>query len=155
MSAPQRSLLGRSSTAIGPIVPVNKMSSSYNCDQGVAEMVSELMNAATTFHKLHLKVEGVGSYAAHKTLDDLYSSMHGFADTLAEGYQGAACCILKYNESAPKTVNTVSDAITLLKTLKDMVSSLQDNMPYTEIVNDLDTIKSEFNSAMYKLTFLK
>ena len=119
------------------------------------EVANELMNARTAFHKLHLKVEGVGSYAAHKTLDDLYSSMHGFADTLAEGYQGAACCILKYNESAPKTVNTVSDAITLLKTLKDMVCSLQDNMPYTEIVNDLDTIKSEFNSAMYKLTFLK
>ena len=39
MSTPQRSLLGRSSTAIGSSVPVCKMSSSYNCDQGVADMV--------------------------------------------------------------------------------------------------------------------
>ena len=36
-----------------------------------------------------------------------------------------------------------------------MVCTLQDNMPYSEIVNDLDLIKSEFNSAMYKLTYLK
>ncbi len=36
-----------------------------------------------------------------------------------------------------------------------MVCKLQDKMPYSEIVNDLDTIKSTMNSAKYKLLFLK
>ena len=36
-----------------------------------------------------------------------------------------------------------------------MVNGLQAKMPYSEIVNDLDTIKSTINSARYKLTFLK
>ena len=153
MQTPQRGLMRRPMPATA--APMTKPTSGYNCEYGVAEMVSELMNGATTFHKLHLKVQGVGSYAAHKTLDDLYSSMHGFADTLAESYQGAACCILQYNEVAPKTLNSVEDGIALIKTLKAMVCTLQDNMPYSEIVNDLDLIKSEFNSAMYKLTYLK
>ena len=36
--------------------------------------VSELMNADTAFHKLHIKVTGAGSYAAHKALNDLYDA---------------------------------------------------------------------------------
>ena len=35
-------------------------------EEHVAYTVGELMNAATSFHKLHLKVKGEGSYAAHK-----------------------------------------------------------------------------------------
>ena len=36
-----------------------------------------------------------------------------------------------------------------------MVNSLQAKMPYSEIVNNLDTIKSTLNSGKYKLLFLK
>ena len=32
-----------------------------NCDSMTAACVTELMNAATSFHKLHLKVSGTGS----------------------------------------------------------------------------------------------
>jgi len=120
-----------------------------------AACVSELMNAATTFHKLHLKVTGVGSYAAHKALNDLYDALPGHADDLAEGFQGAAETLLKYNDEAPKTLNTVDEGIKYLKMLVEMVSSLQDKMPYSEIVNELDTVKSTLNSAKYKLLFLK
>ena len=153
MNSPQRGLLKRPGSSITQQTPSTPVSSS--CNNDVAVMVTNLMNAATTFHKLHLKVQGVGSYAAHKTLDDLYSSMHGFADTIAEGYQGAACCILEYAEVCPETLNTVEEAINMISTLKNSVNVLQSKMPYSEIVNDLDTIKSELNSAMYKLTFLK
>ena len=38
-------------------------------EQTTAACVSELMNAGTSFHKLHLKVTGVGSFAAHKALN--------------------------------------------------------------------------------------
>ena len=113
------------------------------------------MNASTSFHKLHLKVTGVGSFAVHKTLYDLYDALVDHADNLAEGYQGAAETLLKYNEIPNKTLNTVEDGLDYIRMLIDMVTGLQSKMPYSEIVNELDTVKSSLNSAKYKLKFLK
>jgi hypothetical protein len=124
-------------------------------DTMTAACVSELMNASTSFHKLHLKVTGVGSFAAHKALNDLYDALVDHADNLAEGYQGAAETLLKYNEIPNKTLNTVEDGLDYIRMLIDMVNGLQSKMPYSEIVNELDTVKSSLNSAKYKLKFLK
>jgi DNA-binding ferritin-like protein len=126
-----------------------------NVESLTAACVSELMNAATSFHKLHLKVTGTGSYAAHKALNDLYDALPGHADDLAEGFQGASEKLLSCGEAAPRKLDTVADGIDYLKDMCDMVCKLQDKMPYSEIVNDLDTIKSTINSAKYKLLFLK
>jgi len=126
-----------------------------NVESLTAACVSELMNAATSFHKLHLKVTGTGSYAAHKALNELYDALPGHADDLAEGFQGAHEKLLSYGDAAPRKLDTVADAIDYLKEMCDMVCKLQDKMPYSEIVNDLDTIKSTMNSAKYKLLFLK
>ncbi len=130
-------------------------SANGNVESLTAACVSELMNAATSFHKLHLKVTGTGSYAAHKALNDLYDALPGHADDLAEGFQGASEKLLSYGEAAPRKLDTVADGIDYLKDMCDMVCKLQDKMPYSEIVNDLDTIKSTMNSAKYKLLFLK
>lgn len=124
-------------------------------DSMTAACVSELMNAATAIHKLHLKVTGAGSYAAHKALNELYDALPGHADDLAEGYQGASEKLLVYKEAAPRILNTVAEAIDYLREMSEMVTGLQDKMPYSEIVNDLDTIKSTINSGKYKLIFLK
>ena len=126
-----------------------------NVESLTAACVSELMNAATSFHKLHLKVTGTGSFAAHKALNELYDALPGHADDLAEGYQGASEKLLAYAEAAPRKLDTVADGIDYLKDMCDMVCKLQDKMPYSEIVNELDTIKSTMNSAKYKLLFLK
>ncbi len=40
-------------------------------DAMTSSMVVELMNARTSFHKLHLQVTGDGSYAQHKALNEL------------------------------------------------------------------------------------
>lgn len=139
-----------------------KASSSYaaapaggNLESLTAACVSELMNAATSIHKLHLKVTGTGSYAAHKALNELYDALPGHADDLAEGYQGASEKLLSYSESSPRVLNSVDDALKYIREICDMVCGLQDKMPYSEIVNDLDTIKSTLNSTKYKLLFLK
>lgn len=126
-----------------------------NCDTMTAACVSELMNAGTSFHKLHLKITGTGSYAAHKALNELYDAMPGHADDLAEGYQGASEKLLTYSEVAPKVLNTVDDALAYIRELTAMVNTLQSKMPYSELVNDLDTVKSTLNSGKYKLKFLK
>ena len=120
-----------------------------------AACVSELMNAAVSFHKLHLKITGIGSYAGHKALNELYDELPELADTVAEGFQGAAEKLLDYTDVAPRTLNSVSEALSYLRELVSMVTTLQSKMPYSEIVNDLDNVKSTINSAKYKLNFLK
>lgn len=124
-------------------------------DTMTAACVSELMNAGTSFHKLHLKITGVGSYAAHKALNELYDAMPGHADDLAEGYQGASEKLLTYSEVAPRTLDSVDEALAYIRDITSMVTTLQSKMPYSELVNDLDTVKSTLNSAKYKLKFLK
>ena len=123
-------------------------------DTMVANIVTELMNAATSFHKLHLKVTGAGSYASHKALNELYDALPDHADDIAEGYQGAAEVLLKYQEPSTRILETVEDAIWYIKDLKEMVTKLQDVLSYSEIVNDLDNVKSTLNGVKYKLKFL-
>jgi DNA-binding ferritin-like protein len=122
--------------------------------QETAQVVTALMNAATSLHKLHLQVTGVGSYAQHIALNELYDTMHGHADTLAEGFQGASETLLKYENDAPIVLNSVKEAIAYLRELTEEVVELQSIMPYSEIVNNLDLVKDSINSAKYKLIFL-
>lgn len=124
-------------------------------DNMVSSCVSELMNATTSFHKLHLKVQGDGAYAAHKALNELYDALPGLADSIAEGYQGAAEKILSYKEISPRVLEDVSDALNYLRDIYAMVNKLQGMLPYSEIVNNLDLIKDVVNATKYKLLFLK
>lgn len=127
-----------------------------HCHGEVADMVCEFMNAATSFHKLHLKVNGTGSYAAHVALNELYDALPGHADTLAESYQGATEQLLSYAEDcAPCCLNSVHDALHYCNELKEKICHLQEKIGYSEIVNDLDNAKSTINSIKYKLLFLK
>lgn len=128
---------------------------SANCEVLTAACATELMNAASSFHKLHLKVKGSGAYAAHKALNELYDALPGHADILIEGYQGASEKILDYKESTPRTLNSVEEGLAYLRDMYQMVNTLQAKMPYSEIINSLDNLKDTINSAKYKLLFLK
>lgn len=146
MDVPKRNLL------FSRQPPMQQVANS--CSTMVASCVSELMNARTAFHKLHLKITGPGSYAAHAALAGAYDALPDHADTLAEQYQGASCELLSYVEITPRTLNTVDEAMNYAKELKAMICDLQCEMPYSEISNDLDTFKSTLNSLLYKLKFL-
>lgn len=124
-------------------------------DTSVADMVAEFFEGRTALHKLHLKVQGVGSFAAHKALNSLYDAFQEAGDTLAEQYQGATCILLSIPNAPSKELNTVQDAIDFLKGIKEMVTTLQAKMPYSEIVNELDGIKATINKYNYRLEFLK
>jgi DNA-binding ferritin-like protein len=124
-------------------------------DTMVSACVSEIMNATTSFHKLHLKLKGDGSYAAHKALNEFYDALPDHADTLAEGYQGAAEKLLTYTETTSRVLDTISDAVSYLRDIHAMITKLQGMIPYSEIVNNLDLIKDAINSTKYKLLFLK
>lgn len=133
---------------------MNKSEMGPVCNQ-CAALGNELMNAATSFHKLHLKITGIGSYAAHKALNEIYDALPGHADDLIEGYQGASERILEIPDTMPRKLNTVEDALSYLRELTSQVDSLQAVMPYSQIVNDLDNVKSSIDGVKYKLMFLK
>jgi DNA-binding ferritin-like protein len=124
-------------------------------DTMTAACATEMMNAAISFHRLHLKVTGDGSYAAHKALGEFYEGLHGHADTLIEGYQGVAEKLLNYTNMPIRTLDTTSDAVGYLRDLYNTINKLQTMMPYSEIVNNLDLVKDSINSTKYKLLFLK
>jgi hypothetical protein len=124
-------------------------------DTMTAACATEMMNAAVSFHRLHLKVTGDGSFAAHKALGEFYEGLHGHADTLVEGYQGIAEKLLKYTDMPIRTLDTTADAVGYLRDLYNSINKLQGMMPYSEIVNNLDLVKDSINSTKYKLLFLK
>jgi hypothetical protein len=72
-----------------------------------------------------------------------------------EGYQGVTEKILTCKDMAPRTVDTVADAVDYLREMYGMINKLQGKMPYSEIVNNLDLVKDAINSTKYKLLFLK
>jgi hypothetical protein len=124
-------------------------------DNMTAACATEMMNAAVSFHRLHLKITGDGSYAAHKALGNFYDGLHGHADTLVEGYQGATEKLITYKDMPIRTLDTVSDAVGYLRDMYNSINKLQGMLPYSEIVNNLDLVKDAINSAKYKLLFLK
>jgi len=118
-------------------------------------LAQDMLNAVTSIHKIHLKVTGLGSYASHKALNQMYDEIGEHADDLVEQFQGAMEKILEIPNTSPTEINTVEEAIEYLRKLKDKITALQANMPFSEIVNSLDTAKSTINSVKYKLLFLK
>jgi len=119
-----------------------------------AALVSELMNASVSVHQLHLKVTGVGSYAAHKALGDFYEAIQGHADSVAEQYQGARESLIDIPSPPHVKLDTVESAVSFLRELSTKVTDLQKIMPFSEIVNQLDEVKSLIDSTKYKLLFL-
>lgn len=124
-------------------------------DLQTAQLCSELLNSVTSIHKFHLKTTGVGSFAAHNALNKFYDAIGDHADAIAEQYQGASEKLLEMSDTAPQKINSVEEAVGYLKSLTVQVNALQQSMPYSEIVNQLDEVKSLINATKYKLLFLK
>jgi DNA-binding ferritin-like protein len=147
------SIFSSKPTSVTMVVVDNGGSESCALCMQTAALVQDLLNAVTSLHKLHLKVTGLGSFAAHKGLD--YDAFGDHADDLVEGFQGAEEKIIELPNTAPSEINSVEEGLEFLRKLRSKIDSLQSSMPYSEIVNDLDNIKSTINSIKYKLLFLK
>ena len=120
----------------------------------LAELVTELLDAASKTHILHLIVKGSSSYAQHKALNELYDALPDLADGIAESWQGATGEILEYKFTAAPELNSVDDCLKYIDELRGKITKVQKSLDYSEIVNDLDLIKTQLNSAYYKLKFL-
>jgi DNA-binding ferritin-like protein len=144
-----------SSNPVTVMVSMDGGSESCALCMQTSALAQDLLNCVTSFHKLHLKVTGLGSYAAHKALGSFYEAIGDHADDLVEHFQGAEEKILELPNTAPAELNTVEEGIDYLRKIKDKVIALQSVMPHSEIVNELDNVKSLIDSTKYKLLFLK
>lgn len=121
----------------------------------IAELVTELFNSAVSYHKLHLKITGQGSFATHKATNEIYDALPEHGDDIAEQAQGAYEEILKDISRAPRILKTKEEGIAYANELKEMITKLQSKIEYSELVNTLDETKSSLNSLKYKLLFLQ
>jgi DNA-binding ferritin-like protein len=119
-----------------------------------AQLLSNLQGITTAAHRLHLKVSGSGSYAAHKALQDFYDGVPDLVDAVAEQYQGAREKLLDIPVPKVYACKTPMEAVSHLKEIYEEVTQLQKLMPFSEVVNQLDEIKSLIASTKYKLLFL-
>jgi DNA-binding ferritin-like protein len=119
-----------------------------------AAMLAHAQGLTTSIHQLHLKITGPGSFAAHKALNEFYDGMPNLVDAVAEQYQGAREKLLDFPAVSPYKCGSVQEAISHMKELYTEVNELQKIMPFSEVVNQLDEVKSLIASTKYKLMFL-
>lgn len=119
-----------------------------------AAMVAHTQALTISMHQLHLKITGPGSLSAHKALGEFYEGMPGLIDSVVEQYQGAREKLLVYPDMTPYKCGSVQEAIAHIKELYNEIVELQKIMPFSEIVNQLDEMKSLIASTKYKLLFL-
>ena len=115
-------------------------------------LIAELLHGATKTHMTHLKTE---SYAAHMALGGFYEAVPELADAVAEQYQGVTEKLLDFPSVSVSPINTVDEAINYMRGLHMKITDVQATCSYSEIINELDVIKSCINKTKYKLLFLK
>lgn len=118
-------------------------------------LVSDFLEAVTSVHKAHLKITGPGSYAAHTAMGAFYDEIGGLADTIAESYQGVTETLLDIPATQQASFTSAGDCVNFLNSLYQKVDAAQKACAYSEIINDLDNVKSLINATKYKLIFLK
>lgn len=119
-----------------------------------AAMLAHAQALTTSIHQLHLKVTGPGSFSAHKALGEFYEAMPGLVDTVAEQYQGAREKLLDLPVVPAYKCGSLQEAMSHMKELYTEVVELQKIMPFSEVVNQLDELKSLISATKYKLMFL-
>jgi DNA-binding ferritin-like protein len=114
-------------------------------------LIAELLHGATKTHMTHLKTT---SFSAHMALNDFYDELPDLVDSVAEQYQGVTEKLLDYPRIEVVPITTPENAIEYLRKLHTAITNYQKECMYSEIINELDVIKSLIDKTKYKLIFL-
>ena len=114
----------------------------------IVEICSKLFQSRDIIHLAHLKTT---SYAQHKALDEYYSSILDFVDTLVETAQGCEQRLLDIQIPASKA----EEPLAYLLRLKEYVCNSREKLEYEFQKNILDEVTALIASTCYKLRFLK
>lgn len=121
----------------------------------IGELIGLLFLSRDLAHRAHLKVSGPGSFASHSALGTFYEEVIGFADRLAEAYQGRKGII----EYIPLVEHDGEEDIIVV--LEQHLSWIEENrydaVPKTDapLQNIVDEVVGLYLSTLYKLKNLK
>ena len=121
----------------------------------VAEFIDCIMVGAVILHKMHLRVQGPGSYATHKALNELYDALPDHADDLVEKYQGFNGVIIENYPSMDQTPYLRMEPLEYVEWLMKYVEDYRSCFGTTSMLqNLLDELTASIAETRYKLKFL-
>lgn len=122
-----------------------------------AKFLSKMFESREMAHVYHLQIQGEGSYAGHKALDEYYNGILDLIDELIETYQGQYDIVEHYdviNTDGTKTVDKIQYFIELAEFIKSTrkVAFLEED---SHLQNIIDEMVALIYRTLYKLKNLK
>jgi len=118
--------------------------------------LSKLFLARIQFHVFHLQVIGIGSFAQHIALDELYKGIVDLTDDLIETYQGKYGIVTGYKLEALQDDLSSKQVIQYIQDLHDYIDTERVALfPDSDSLNIIDEIKSLLKTGLYKLKNLQ
>lgn len=118
-------------------------------------LVSKLGSAIRQIKDLHWNVNGDGFLEIHELYGDLYDSLNGFQDRIAERARGmgksvtgqtSEIRVLQYSVNG-----SINEAVNILGSLKVLVESIDDATEDVTTKNILGELSEEIDKYTYKL----
>lgn len=121
---------------------------------GIGLFLGTLMQSRNQAHIYHLQVQGMGSYAAHKALNNYYEDIIDLIDGIAESYQGRYGIITGYKMA--DTIREDNNARMYFDGLGKFVETVRKQLPQDSYLqNQVDEVVALIEGTKYKLKFLQ
>lgn len=121
---------------------------------GIGLLLGTLMQSRNQAHIYHLQVQGMGSFAAHKALQEYYEGIIENIDGIAESYQGRYGIITGYK--MPEAIREDNNARMYFDGLAKFVETIRKQIPQDSYIqNQIDEVVDLIESTKYKLKFLQ
>jgi DNA-binding ferritin-like protein len=121
---------------------------------GIGLLLGTLMQSRNQAHIYHLQVQGMGSFAAHKALNEYYDGIVDRIDGIAESYQGRYGIITGYK--MPEAIREDNNARMYFDGLAKFVETIRKQIPQDSYIqNQIDEVVDLIESTKYKLKFLQ
>jgi DNA-binding ferritin-like protein len=121
---------------------------------GIGLLLGTLMQSRNQAHIYHLQVQGMGSYAAHKALNNYYEAIVDLVDGIAESYQGRYGIITGYKMA--DTIREDNNARMYFDGLGKFVETVRKQLPQDSYLqNEVDEVVKLIETTKYKLKFLQ
>lgn len=120
----------------------------------IGNFIGYLFCSRTQAHIFHLQTK---SFAAHNALGEYYSKIVELTDSLVETYQGKYGIVKGYNAYKCTYIETEDPQqyIAYFKALHDFIDNNREKIfKDSDLLNEVDNIKSLLKSTIYKLTNL-
>ena len=119
----------------------------------IVEIVSYFNSAKEQAIVWHHQVNGVGSFSAHKALEEFYEEIVELNDNLSESYAGIYGRLKGYDVHDLADFTTIEDIISYYRGCYDWLAIERKTAPQDSwIQNQLDAYAELLGSTLYKLT---